>query len=69
MPEVSGNAAHLVDPYIPAEITQAMVRLTNDKQYCNDLVNKGFTQALQFSWQKMAENVLEIYESIYQTTK
>ncbi|MCX6252594.1 MAG: glycosyltransferase family 1 protein [Bacteroidetes bacterium] len=69
MPEIAGLAAFIVDPYKPEEITQAMIRLTEEKLLKDDLVQKGFIQAAKFSWRAMAENVLEIYREVYSTLK
>jgi glycosyltransferase involved in cell wall biosynthesis len=64
MPEVAGDAALLTDPYQPAEITAAMIRLTTDKKLKADLVQKGFEQAAKFSWKAMAVNVQRIYNEL-----
>jgi glycosyltransferase involved in cell wall biosynthesis len=65
MPEVSGDAAIIVDPFNPSEITTAMIKLLNDHALRQELVVKGNNQALRFSWKRMAEEVLEIYQSVY----
>ena len=64
MPEVAGDAAMLTNPYEPAEITAAMIRLTSDKKLRSDLIQKGFEQAAKFSWKAMAEHVLHIYSEL-----
>ena len=64
MPEVAGDAALIIDPYKPEEITGALIRLTGDEQLKNTMALKGFTQAAKFSWKSMAENVLQIYREI-----
>ena len=64
MPEIAGDAAFMVDPYKPDEITAAMVRLTNDETLKKVLVRRGTVQAGKFSWRRMAENVLTIYQEI-----
>lgn len=61
MPEVAGEAALMVDPYNPADITEAMIRIVGDIDLRNDLIRKGYKRAEQFSWRSMAEKVLEIY--------
>lgn len=61
MPEVSGGAALLVDPFKPEEITQAMVKLKNDQHLRQELVEKGFKQSAAFSWYNMAEEVQKLY--------
>jgi len=64
MPEVAGDAALLVDPFKPEEITAAMIRITTLKVLREALVVKGFAQAAKFSWKAMAENVLKLYQEI-----
>jgi len=64
MPEVAGDAALLVDPFRPEEITEAMIRLTSDSALRKAFILKGFTQAAKFSWKAMAENVLKLYQEI-----
>ncbi len=64
MPEVAGDAAFIIDPYKPEEITQALILLTSDNLVKNALIGKGFLQAAKFSWKAMAENVLQIYREI-----
>jgi glycosyltransferase involved in cell wall biosynthesis len=61
MPEVAGNAAYIIDPFQPQEITEAMITLTKDAGLKKELISKGFDQAEKFSWKSMAENVLKIY--------
>jgi glycosyltransferase involved in cell wall biosynthesis len=65
MPEVAGNAAIIINPYKPEEITQAIVDLVSDKKLREKLMAEGLVRAAKFSWKAMAENVLEIYNEIY----
>jgi len=64
MPEVAGDAALLVNPFNPEEITAAMVRIITDKELKAGLISKGFVQATKFTWKAMARHVLEIYREI-----
>jgi glycosyltransferase involved in cell wall biosynthesis len=64
MPEVAGDAALIIDPYNPEEITSAMLHLLDDTQIREKLVKKGFEQAAKFSWKSMARQVLGIYNEI-----
>jgi glycosyltransferase involved in cell wall biosynthesis len=65
MPEIAGDAALLVNPLKPEEITDAMLKLTTDELLRNEMVRKGKPQAAKFSWRSMAENVLEIYSEVH----
>jgi len=64
MPEVAGDAALIIDPYKPEEITAAMLRLCNHKDHAAALISKGISRAAEFSWKAMAEEVLKIYTEI-----
>ncbi len=61
MPEVAGNAALLVNPFNPEEITNAMILLANDQALRKELIGNGFVQSAKFSWKAMAANILAIY--------
>jgi len=64
MPEVAGDAAVLIDPFKPEEITAAMIRILSDENLKNDLIAKGFVQAAKFSWKAMAEQFVAIYREL-----
>ena len=63
MPEIAGDSALIIDPYNPAEITAAMVRLLDDPVLYDELCRKGPVRAALFSWKNMALHVHELYES------
>jgi len=65
MPEVSGGAAYIIDPYKPNEITSAIIELLNDEVLREDLIKKGYIQSQHFSWENMAKDVLELYKTVY----
>ncbi|RKE02141.1 glycosyltransferase family 4 protein [Marinifilum flexuosum] len=64
MPEVAGDAACIVDPHNPEEITQAMQRILIDDDYRNELCRKGMERASHFSWKRMAEENLKLYKEL-----
>ncbi len=69
MPEISGRKAHIVDPYLPEEITKGIFKILQNEEYRNQLIKDGLKQAEKFSWKAMAENVLKLYEEVYENTK
>ena len=70
MPEVAGeDAAFIIDPFNPKEIAQAMCNLVEDKMLANVLAEKGIERAKDFSWKAMAQNVLGLYEDVYNDLK
>jgi glycosyltransferase involved in cell wall biosynthesis len=64
MPEVAGDAAHIINPYNPEEITQAIIKILGDKGYYDTLCKKGIERNKLFSWKNMAEQVLILYNEI-----
>ncbi len=64
MPEVAGEAAMIINPYEPAEMTAAMVVLYKDESMRDKLIQSGFKQSAKFSWKAMAADVLKIYQAI-----
>jgi len=65
LPEVVGDAALLVDPSDIADIAQAIVRLTQDADLCATLQQKGYQRAKQFTWEKSAYKMLNLYQRLY----
>lgn len=64
MPEVAGDAAHIINPYNPEEITQAIIKILADAEYYETLCKKGIKRNKLFSWKNMAEQVLVLYNEI-----
>lgn len=65
MPEIAGDAALIIDPFKPDEITDAIEKLYSDKKLREKMIVKGYKQAAKFTWKAMAENVLKLYNKIY----
>ena len=65
MPEIGGDEAILVNPESPEEITEKMLRLENDEEYYNAQKEIGLKRAELFSWRKTAEQLLNLYETVY----
>ncbi len=64
MPEVAGGAAHLVNPYNIEEIKKGILKIISDKEYRNNLIEKGRKNALRFSVETIAAQYEELYRSI-----
>ena len=65
MPEVSGDAAHIINPNKTKDISNGMIKILSDDRYKNELIRKGLYRSQQFSWNKMASQVLEEYKKLY----
>lgn len=62
LPEVVGNAALLINPESTDDMISAMERLIEDSALRKELSAKGLKQAAQFSWERMANQTLQIYQ-------
>ena len=69
MPEVAGDAAYIIDPYKPEEITEGIHKLLASEELRKEFITKGLVQAEKFSWKHMAEKVLNLYEEVYSQNK
>jgi glycosyltransferase involved in cell wall biosynthesis len=64
MPEVSGGASYLVNPFKSEEITTAIETVLQNAELKNDLVEKGLSQHKKFSWANSAQEVLNLYNQL-----
>jgi glycosyltransferase involved in cell wall biosynthesis len=64
MPEVSGDAALLVDPESVAEIAGALSRVASDDNLRAALRARGLARAKELTWEAFARANLEIYREI-----
>jgi len=67
MPEVAGNAGHLVDPNSINSIANGMEKLATDKEYRNQLIENGRMQRKNFSWDVSAEKLWNSIEKCMKT--
>lgn len=66
IPEVTGDAAILVDPTDVDAIAGGLQRLIRSDELRAALRERGFRQAAQFSWQRCAEATVAAYRSALQ---
>src|SRR6476661_7165966 len=64
LPEVTGNAALLVDPYNPEAIADGIARVITDRTLSDELRSKGLARARQFSWETSVRRIREIYGEV-----
>jgi glycosyltransferase involved in cell wall biosynthesis len=55
LPEVGGSAVLYVDPFSLNQIKEAMIKIYEQKDVRDSLIEKGFVQKDKFSWNKTAE--------------
>jgi glycosyltransferase involved in cell wall biosynthesis len=64
LPEISGDAAELVDPYSVDSIAGGILRVLEDPERASLLRVRGLTRAAGFTWRRAAEQHLEGYERV-----
>jgi len=64
LPEVLGRAAYYFDPHEIDDIAKAIETMATDDKLRNDLKKEGIEQVKKFSWQKLAQETLEIYKRL-----
>ncbi|NJR18773.1 MAG: glycosyltransferase family 4 protein [Calothrix sp. CSU_2_0] len=60
LPEVTGDAAILINPYKTLEITAAMQQIAEDREMRSQLSLLGLKRAKQFSWEKTGLATVEV---------
>ena len=64
LPEIYGDAAHYFNPIDIQAMADAINEVLTNKQLRQDLVQKGYQQAAGYSWQRMAEQTLAVYNQV-----
>jgi glycosyltransferase involved in cell wall biosynthesis len=64
LPEVSGNAALLVDPASPAELADALCRAIEDHALRRDLRDRGHLLVRDYQWSGVAERALGLLATV-----
>lgn len=60
LPEISGDAALLVDPFSESDIAAGMEKLYSDADFVQYLIEKGRIQRQKFSWDSAAEQIYAV---------
>ncbi|MBM5789704.1 glycosyltransferase family 4 protein [Candidatus Parcubacteria bacterium] len=61
LPELTGNAAILVDPLHTGDLADALAQLLSSSPLRQTLRESGLTRASQFSWEKTAKKTLDVF--------
>jgi len=64
MREICGDAACYVNPYEIESIKDGIIKVLEDEDFRNELVQKGFQRIKNFSWEKSASEHLKIFKSL-----
>ena len=64
LPEIYGDAAIYFDPTDTDEMANKIADVLNNEKLAKKLAQTGLKQAGKYSWQKMAEQTLDIYKNV-----
>lgn len=64
MPEMAGNAACLVDPYNPESIREGILKVIEDDNYREQLIENGRINRKRFSPEEVAKQYFNLYKDI-----
>jgi glycosyltransferase involved in cell wall biosynthesis len=64
MPEVSGDAALLVDPTDVNAIADGLRRLSSDSELRDTLIRRGLARSKEFTWEKSVESTWRVYQEL-----
>lgn len=62
MQEIGGDAAVLVDPENIESIAEGMQKVSTNREFREELIKKGYNRSKEFSWERCAEETLEVLE-------
>ncbi len=64
LPEVVGDAGLQVDPLDVDALARALEQALNDEVWRRHCIARGLARAVQFTWQRAAEQLLAVYERV-----
>lgn len=64
LPEIYGEAARYFDPKDRFSIASAIAEVLNGSSLRDSLIKSGLAQFKKYSWQRMAQETLEVYHSV-----
>ena len=64
LPEVTGDAAVLVDPDSSEALGSALRELTINVDWCRELVRRGTARTRMFTWEKAVRETWDVYRAV-----
>ncbi|RWZ78359.1 MAG: glycosyltransferase family 1 protein [Candidatus Microsaccharimonas sossegonensis] len=64
LPEIYGKAAYYFEPTNTDDIARAIIEVLGNEKLRQKLSINGYQQIKKYSWKKMAEQTLKIYENV-----
>jgi glycosyltransferase involved in cell wall biosynthesis len=65
LPEAGGDAAYYVNPNSAEEIAEGMKKIYSDKLFAENMKTKGWHYAQNFTQQKCADAIMNVYKKIW----
>lgn len=65
LPEIARDAGEYFDPYSVESIVESIESVLTDENYKKILINNGYKRIKNFSWEKTAEQTVQIYMNIF----
>jgi len=69
LPEVVGKAGIMREPNDYEGFSSDIIKLLEDKKFYNKVKKQGLKQAKKFSWQKTTEEIVKLFNRIYEGEK
>lgn len=63
LPEIYGDAAAYFDPYNVIKMADTITLVLDDEKLRQEMIQKGYKQVQKYSWKKMTEETLAVYNS------
>ena len=64
LPEVTGKAGIMVDPHDTDSLAQTIKIVLTNSELSDNMIRKGLEQSKKFTWEKTAEQTLEVYNKV-----
>ena len=64
IPEITGGAALLFDPYSPEELSQAILTVIEDKDVRRSVVERALVRVKDFTWERTARETLDLFKEL-----
>lgn len=67
IPEIVQDGAMLINPLDSDELKVALEKVIEDSSVRDNLISKGFERSKNFSWEKTANETINVYKNLYKT--
>lgn len=63
LPEAGGHYSYYIDPELPEEIAAGIYKILTDQKMSNQMIEKGYEYAMNFTGEAVAKKLMEVYKS------